>query len=81
MSPLLQRNVITYKLLYEGWYKIYTTLKFDKDKQESYHAHVRAEIGPDHVEKSYNWIIKERLNMVIHFIYQIFYHSTDFFVL
>ena len=68
--------------MYAGWYRFYTALKFDKDKQESYHAHVRAEIGPDHVEKSYNWIIKERLNMVIiHFIYQIYYHSTDFFVL
>ena len=34
-------------------------MKFDRDKQNSYLAHVSAEIGPEKVVKSYHWIIKD----------------------
>ena len=47
-------------------------MKFDRDKQNSYQAHVSAEIGPGKVEKSYHWIIKDapkiKVSMVVSFL-------------
>ena len=38
---------------------ILVTMKFDKDTDGNYEANVTAQVGPNHVEKSYEWIIKE----------------------
>ena len=35
-------------------------MQFDRDNQGSYQAHVKAEVGPDHLVKTYDWIIKDR---------------------
>ena len=34
-------------------------MKFDRDSEGSYQAHVKAEVGPDSLVKSYDWIIKD----------------------
>ena len=34
-------------------------MRFDRDKEGSYEAHIKAEVGENKVEKSYDWVIKE----------------------
>ena len=43
-------------------------MKFDRDKQNSYLAHVSAEIGPEKVVKSYHWIIKDAPKIKVSFL-------------
>ena len=38
---------------------ILVTMRFDRDKDGSYEAYVTAQVGPNQVQKSYEWIIKE----------------------
>ena len=58
---------------------ILVNMRFDRDKDGSYEAYVTAQVGPNQVQKSYEWIIKEAPEkLVTNFIWTFFRVLTNF---
>ena len=42
-------------------------MRFDRNKEGAYEAHIKAEVGPNKATKSYDWIIKEAPKKMVRF--------------